>query len=302
MAQEYIKVLKNFDVNIKVIARGKKNARLVKQIYNVEVIEGGLDLFLLSKPENCDLAIVCVRALDLYIATKKLLEFGVNEILIEKPGALYQKHLKELQDLERLNQANVLIAYNRRFYSATYEAQKIIKEDGGIVSFNFEFTEWSHIIEKLDNSDEEKNRLFISNSSHVVDLAFYLGGKPEKISCFTEGAISWHNSASVFAGAGVTESGALFSYHANWISAGRWGIEILTEKHKLIFRPMEKLQIQNKGTISADFIEIDDKLDLDFKPGIYNLVNCIMKRDFSRFVTLEEQISNFDYYKKIANY
>lgn len=50
--------------------------------------------------------------------------------------------------------------------------KKIIAEDGGITSFNFEFTEWAHVIEKLDYPREVFENWFFVNSTHVVDLAF----------------------------------------------------------------------------------------------------------------------------------
>ena len=65
---------------------------------------------------------------------------------------------------------------------------------------------------------------------HVVDLAFYLCGKPDEISCYTTGGLNWHSAASVFAGAGITKKNVLFSYNANWGAPGRWGVEIMTKK------------------------------------------------------------------------
>ena len=40
--------------------------------------------------------------------------------------------------------------------------------------------------------------------------------------------------AALVAGAGVTENGALFSYHANWEAPGRWSVEIMTKKRRLM--------------------------------------------------------------------
>ena len=57
----------------------------------------------------------------------------------------------------------------------------------------------------------------------------------------------------------------LFSYQANWNAPGRWGIEILTSQHRLYLRPMEKLQIQNTGSVDISEVEIDDQLDKEFK-------------------------------------
>ena len=100
-----------------------------------------------------------------------------------------------------------------------------------------------------------------------IDLAFFLGGEPKELSCFTFDKLAWHKPA-VFTGAGITNTGALFSYQANWNAPGRWGIEILTSQHRLYLRPMEKLQIQNTGSVDISEVEIDDQLDKEFKPWI----------------------------------
>ena len=52
-----------------------------------------------------------------------------------------------------------------------------------------------------------------------------------------------------FSGAGISISGALFSYQANWQSAGRWSVEILTKKNRLILCPLEELKVQKRGVL-----------------------------------------------------
>ena len=88
-----------------------------------------------------------------------------------------------------------------RIFASVLKAQEIIAEDGGVKSFNFEFTEWGHVIEKMDKPKGDLENWMYANSSHVIDLAFYLGGNPVQINCFTSGELSWHKPAA-FAGAG----------------------------------------------------------------------------------------------------
>ena len=47
-----------------------------------------------------------------------------------------------------------MVGFNRRFYSSVLKAKDIIHEDGGVKSFFFEFTEWSHVIAGLKNPDD----------------------------------------------------------------------------------------------------------------------------------------------------
>ena len=138
----------------------------------------------------------------------------------------------------------------------------------------------------------------MANSSHVVDLAFFLGGKPARISSYKSGALKWHPKGSVFSGAGVSSSGALFSYSANWAAPGRWGVEIMTSKHRLIFRPLEKLQIQNIGSVSIEEVPIDYKLEKEFKPGLYSQVRAFISNK-KNIMTIDEQVKSLEYYNKI---
>ena len=303
MAQDYIKVLQGLDKEFIVIGRGEDTAKKCQETTGCKIKIGGLERFLLTKPEICSNAIIAVGVEKLFETTKQLLEYGVKNILVEKPGALDKDQFKELNILAKEKNANVIIAYNRRFYASVLRAQKIIKQDGGVSSFNFEFTEWSHVIEPLVKSDGVKEKWFLGNSTHVVDLAFYLGGKPKEINCFASGSLSWHPSASNFSGAGISERGALFNYQANWESAGRWSVEVLTKEHRLIFRPMEKLQIQKRGTIPQVFDEaIDYNLDDEYKPGLYLQTKKFLENSFNEMCTIQEQYEMIDIYNKIANY
>ncbi len=302
MAKEYVKVLHDLKCNFTVVGRGKESADNFKKETGTDVVTGGLKKFLEANPVKCTHAIVTTGVESLFEITKLLLEYGVKHVLVEKPGALNKEDLKELVLLAEQEQAGVFIAYNRRFYTSVIEAREIIKQDGGVTSFNFEFTEWSHVIEPLKKAEGVKEKWFLANSTHVVDLAFYLGGTPKEIKTFTAGSLFWHPTASIFSGAGISEKKALFSYQANWESAGRWSVEILTSKKRLVFRPMEKLQIQKKGEIVQTFVDIDYSLDEKYKPGIFLQTKNFIENTTEIFCSLQEQLIAFDIYDQMANY
>ena len=303
MAQDYVKVLNDLDAEYIVIGRGQESANQFYEKTKVLPITGGLDKFLKAKPEKCSHAIVAVGVEALAQTTMDLLNYGIENILVEKPAGLNNEEIEKVAVLTKEKKANVFVAYNRRFYASVFKAQEIIEQDGGVTSFNFEFTEWAHTIEPLKKAPGVKENWFLGNSSHVVDLAFYLGGKPKELSTYTAGGLSWHPSASIFSGAGISEKGALFSYQANWESAGRWTVEILTNNHRFIFCPLEKLQIQKKGSVKIDFdVYIDFTLDEKFKPGLYKMVQSFLNQDSSKLCTIEEQYKNIDVYFKMANY
>ena len=303
MAQDYIKVLQGLDEEFIVIGRGEDTARKCHETTGCQVQIGGLAEYTSTNPEKCSHAIIAVGVEKLYETTKQLLEYGIKNILVEKPGALYDWQFEDLNSLAKERNANVIIAYNRRFYASVLKAREIIKNDGGVSSFNFEFTEWAHVIEPLVKADGVKEKWFLGNSTHVVDLAFYLGGKPQEICSFTSGGLSWHSSASNFSGAGMSDKNALFSYQANWESAGRWSVEILTKEHRLILRPMEKLQIQKRGSVAQVFDEtIDYSLDEQYKPGLYLQTKQFLENNFDGMCSIKEQYAMINIYNKIANY
>ncbi len=303
MAQDYIKVLEALETNFTVIGRGEKTAQTCEEITGCSVVRGGLRDLLYNKPEIPSHTIVSVGVEKLYETTKELLEYGVQNILVEKPAGLHQNEFEILVKLTKEQSANVFVAYNRRFYASVLKAQEVIEEDGGVTSFNFEFTEWGHVIAPLVKADGVKEKWFLGNSTHVVDLAFFLGGQPKEICSFTNGNLDWHPTASIFSGAGISDKNALFSYQANWESAGRWSVEILTKENRLILRPMEKLHIQKKGSIAQELIEtIDYSLDSNFKPGLYRQAEKFLLNDFNNMCSIEEQFNMIKTYNKIANY
>lgn len=288
IAQEYAKVLTALGYSFQMIGRGEEKARQVEETLGYKVIRGGLDSYIESTPEVPEAAIVATNLGSLAPNTIALLKFGVKRILCEKPGFLYPEECEKVAALAKENNADVYLAYNRRFFSSVLKAQEIIAEDGGVTSFSFEFTEWGHVIAKYNKPQGELQNWLYANSSHVIDLAFFLGGVPIKMDCYTAGELSWHKPAA-FSGAGVTKSGALFSYQANWAAPGRWGVEVLTSQHRLYLRPMEILQIQNLGSVAINPVEIDDHLDKEFKPGFYLETKSFMEMETASLCSIEEQ-------------
>jgi predicted dehydrogenase len=304
MAVEYAKVLKALEMNFITIGRGEANAQKFEQETGNKPVLGGLTAFLGTKPSFPDAVINAVGIQALSETTIQLLNAGVKKILLEKPGIGYVTEMEALLQASKKESANVVLAYNRRFYSSVLKAKEIIRQDGGVTSMQFEFTEWSHTISKLVKTDVEWNNWFLGNSTHVIDTAFFLAGRPKTLSAYVKGQknLNWHPASSVFTGAGETINGALFSYHANWESPGRWVLELLTAKHRLIFKPMEMLQIQLIGSVQVNPVEIDDALDKQFKPGVYLQTRAFLDGDYSGFCTLAEQNENLKVYKQMSGY
>ena len=302
MAMEYFKVLRSLKKECTVIGRGKSSAEKFQKQTGQSVVQGGLNNFLRSCPAQPEAAIVCTSIPQLNKTTIELLDYGIKRILLEKPGGLYAEEFEKIYGFSSSANAQIYIAYNRRFYSSINKIQGLIAADGGITSFNFEFTEWSHQIENHVKHPEELSRWLVSNSSHVLDLAFYLGGRPTQISCFTTGSLEWHSCSSIFSGAGISDKGALFSYQANWSSAGRWSIEVLTDKNRYFLSPLESLRVQEKGSLQVNPVHLDNELDEKFKPGLYLQVSAFLGERDDQLCSIKEHASMFPVYEKIGGY
>lgn len=288
IAREYAKVLKALNKSFICVGRGEQSAKDFKEATGVTAIVGGMNSFLATKPEIPDAVIVATNEISHAKNCIGLMQYGVKRIFCEKPGFLYPQELEEVEIVRKQYNAEVYLAYNRRFYSSTLAAEKIIREDGGLLSFNFEFTEWGHVIETYNFPKETLENWFYANSTHVVDLAFFLGGEPKEMTCFAKDEISWHKPCN-FSGAGITEQNVLFNYQANWDAPGRWAVELLTSNHRIYLKPMEQLQLQDKGSVKVYPVEIDDHLDKEFKPGFYLETKAFLEGDTSRLCSLKQQ-------------
>ena len=304
MAKEYLKVLNSLDTPSIVVCRSKSTARSFFEQSSLKAISGGIRAYLENSNVLPKSAIVTVSVENLTEVTLDLLEFGIKKILIEKPASFYSKEMKEIQKMSKKKKAKCYVAYNRRFYASTQKAKEIIRRDGGVLSFNFDFTEKSRIIDSLKKRKEVKERWFLSNSTHVVDLAFFLGGKPKKLQTFTEGKdrLNWHPTSSIFCGSGVTEHKALFSYYANWLGPGSWGINLTTSKNTLILKPLEELKVITHEDASLRTLKIDDELDRKYKPGLYKQVEAFISADETDLCSISSQLEAMQLFKKISNY
>lgn len=304
MALEYAKVLQSQEIEFEVIGNRIEKINVFKQSYpNVKCYEGGYQLYLQNnKPfEN---VIIASSVQTGYEAAKAFIEKGVKNILTEKPAGLTQAEINDLQFLSSQNNVRLLIAYNRRFYQSLKFAKEIIEKDGGITSAHFEFTEWIHTIDQNKFPPEVLCKFLIANSSHVIDTVFHLIGRPKDLNSIISGnAVEWHPSGSIFCGSGTSINDIPFTYHSNWGAPGRWAIEILTSLHRIYFKPMERLSIQDIGSVKIE--EVNESYDIDnkFKPGLYLQTEAFLKGKCSDLTcTIKEHKDNFKFFEIIAGY
>jgi predicted dehydrogenase len=275
MARAYLAVLTAMDIPTIVVGRSAASAEALSRDTGTPVAIGGIARWLAEASRVPERAIVAVSVDSLASTTRSLIRAGVRSILVEKPAALALGEIDQLTTQAKRQGADVYVAYNRRFLHSTRTARKVIAEDGGVTSMTFEFTELAQRVGASSHPPEVKRAWLLANSSHVIDLAFHLAGHPEQIASLSEGSLDWHPTGSRFVGVGRTSNGALFSYHADWESPGRWGIHVHTRRHMLRMQPLERLTLQEHGSFdSKDLVLPSDDPDCSFKPGLYRQVEA----------------------------
>lgn len=298
MSVEYAKVLDALGRRVEVVGRGAASAAAFTEKTGLPVTTGGVDA-MLSRGAPPAAAIVSTGVDQLAPVTLALLRGGVRDILVEKPAGLDRAEITAVSEEARRVHARVHVGYNRRFYASVRRAREILAEDGGVSSFSFEFTEWTSQVVAHHAPASVKARWLLANSSHVIDLAFFLGGAPRQLAGFSAGGLPFHPHASAWAGAGVSEHGALFSYQANWAAPGRWGVEALSPRRRLILRPLEKLQVQKLGSVAIEEEPIDDALDRRYKAGLYRQVEAFFADERGDLSSIEAHLAAVAHFEQI---
>jgi predicted dehydrogenase len=303
MAEEYVKVLHSMEIRPIVIGRGQESADRFESKTGIKPITGGFQSYVSTGTVKEDSYFIIATGTEV-LMENLLITLSCNpfRVLVEKPGAISIEELLANEQTLLPYLDKVFVAYNRRFYSSVIEAQKIIEEDGGLTSMHFEFTEWAHRIGPLQKRPGVKENWFFANSTHVVDLAFYLAGEPEKWASYTKkGDLDWHDT-SIFVGSGITKNGVLFSYHSNWESAGRWGIELMTNRRKLILKPLEEIKEQMLGTLNENPVKIDSDKDFIYKPGLFLLMGQFLLNQKCESIPLPNIKAQIKFARDIKNF
>ncbi|MDP7258827.1 MAG: hypothetical protein QF419_05640 [Acidimicrobiales bacterium] len=301
MALQYAEVLTAMGRPFEVVGRSEESAARFEALTGIPVRRGGITTALAGSGPP-DQAIVAVGIDQLAMATSALVFGGTRRVLVEKPAGIDSAEIRALGRTVEDVGAEVSVAYNRRYYSSVAAMRKMIEQDGGITSCVFEITEYSDTIVALDIPSTVKESWFLANTSHVVDLVISVCGPPDSLSSQTVGTLPWHPAAAQFVGSGLTERGIPFSYRGDWEAPGRWGVEICTTRRRYVLRPMEELHKVDRESPTIERVEIDDRLDREFKPGVYLQTLAFLEDDRTLACTLSDHVRNCDIYDQIAGY
>jgi predicted dehydrogenase len=286
MGKEFSKALLAMNIhNFTIITANGVTATECQSAFGCKIMNGGYKADVL-KGDVYDLVIIATPVHELIPAVRHVISCGNTNILVEKPCSVYLSELRALaSEVENRGASRVRVGYNRRTYPNLWKLKELVKTDGGITSCRYTFTELLHTIIFNNNHPDAYERWGITNSLHVISTAHFLIGIPKKLSRHLMGGLSWHPSASRFVGAGITEKDILFSYHADWDSAGRWGIEIMTPKNAYRLVPLEKLFRCAKGSFDWELVETTSAFP-NVKQGIAEEVAIMLCPEMEKTIPL----------------
>ncbi len=256
----------------------------------------------LNKMERKDLTIIATQIESLLPMTKLAIESGQDNVLIEKPGSLYSNELLSLDNSS--NGKRIRIAYNRLVYPNLHKLKQLVNEEGGITSCNFNFTERIHSIDFDKESKETFSRWGIANSLHIISMVLDLIGIPKQSLFYQTGKLDWHPTGSIFVGSGLSEKKIPFSYHADWGSSGRWGIEVMTSQNAYRLISLEELYICHKD--SFEWGKIPFKIAYPkVKQGVAEEISLMLEEEIEEkipLITLEKAAVFNQVAEKILGY
>jgi len=294
ISKQYVLALKELGIeDITVIVNKGNNILKFSTEKKIKLLTGGFEKNL-SNIEKKDLTIIAPPIPNIMSATKMATETSQNNILIEKPGSLYYKEL--VSATESLSKSDIRVGYNRLVYPNFHKLKKLCEDEGGITSCRFTFTERVSTINFKQSIDEVYRRWGISNSLHVITMALELIGMPKQIHSYQYGSLKWHPSGSIFVGNGLSEQGIPFSYHADWGSGGRWGIEVNTRENSYQLIPLEELFVRKKDTSTWNQVEFDKSFP-KIKQGIAEEVAIMLDNNIEHRNNLLSLIRTSEYNK-----
>ena len=304
MAIAYAKVLQNLGLSFRCCGRGKASAANFQANTGIPAGTGDLSDQLKSSGIDGALAIVAVDISQLSGVCTLLLSAGARSILVEKPGGINLKDMKRMAEAD--DQNRIRVAYNRRFLKSAQKALEIIEMDGGVQTVHFEFTELPDRIEALGvHPAEVLANLEFANSSHVFDLAFYLGQAAEDLNdvlvsgATKQGQISWHPQGSRYAACGTISDRSLFTCFADWRSGGNWSVEVSTNARRLRLRPLETLTEQRRESFEVSSIQLEAEPD-GLKPGLHDMVANFVFEEGRLLPTMRQQAERMTVFSRVV--
>ena len=136
-------------------------------------------------------------------------------------------------------------------------------------------------------------------------MVFDLIGFPKEFLFYKSGKLEWHPTGSIFVGSGLSENNIPFSYHADWGSSGRWGIEIMTKENAYRLISLEELFVCRKNSFEWEKIHFDisypkakhgvcEEIAIMLYPKLEEKIPLVTLEKAAKFNQMAEKILGYD--------
>ena len=252
---------------VAITSRTRSKADKLKEDYGISKVYNHYNDMITE--EDLDLIIVLVSIDQTYTVTKDIIKHGIT-ILIEKPPGLNHNQSENLSNLSVKFKTQIFVTLNRRFFSNFRKGMKLAEQAGGVNNI---------IIEGHERFWNVKNRKKIvadnwiyANSIHTIDLLRFFGGEVKKVKRIKKSL--YEKNGDQFLSIIEFRNGATGSYFSNWYAPGGWSVKLFCNGLTIVFDPLEKGYYMKKNMIKKPITL--DKFDIEFKPGLYKLINSVI--------------------------
>ncbi|MCH7534229.1 MAG: Gfo/Idh/MocA family oxidoreductase [Bacteroidetes bacterium] len=224
ISEYHFNVFKSLGINITAASarKGSKHLMTFTSKHKIRAYYNNKELIEKEQPD-------AIIVLSSWVNTSKVIDEIISyelPMLVEKPVALGINQIEQWIKTHPKSHHNVQIGYNRRFYDFIPEVKNWIDNEE-ITSVE------AHIPERFQGGLNKKRMddLFMANSSHVIDLLYFLlGKKPIRVvTMFSPGkGRQGYN--------GLLNAGSKLPIHliANWGSPGNFGLVFHGSHKKLV--------------------------------------------------------------------
>lgn len=295
MIEEYIKVLKSLGKTelAGIYSRTKSKSDKLKKKYNIShVCDSVKDLYLKT---NADAVVIAVSIESLYEVLQEARNY--NWIcLSEKPLGYDFDQARKISKLFQNSKSKLFLALNRRFFSSTLNAKKLMKE---VKDKRFiQITDQQNILNRNIATVVKKNYMY-ANSIHLIDyINIFCRGKIIDVSDVIK--LKQHKSKYICKKI-LFSSGDCVLYTAIWNAPERWSVNINMSMLRLELKPLEELKVQHGNNRKIKLVKINND-DLDFKPGLKKIIQELLKKidgKSSHLTTLKEGLNLMNLIKRI---
>lgn len=234
----------------------------------------------------------------------------------EKPAALMPQKIEKAIHVRDKHKTKVLVGYNRRFYDFIPEVKDFIAGHE-ILTAQVNIPE---LIKKYIQANELETikNLWIYNSSHVLDLLYFLAGNLEIKMLFKKNDVGLNLPTSFNGILYSTKHNFPIHLSANWGTVGNFEIIFYCKGYTLKLSPLEKMSIYSGMQVSeptaqcpirvfSPILEKEAYVDTQFKPGFLKqaqnfIATCIRgESENVQAATLEDALKTTILCQKIQN-